>query len=347
MWAKASSHTASTVLVHAVVETAAQRGASRAAIVGASGLSEAQLAALDGFVPVGALYAAWAATMRAVRDPGLPTAYARGCTIERGPFGFAVLTARSGREALGRLLRFSGLVTTSGRWETRESGDHVALVWHRDGERSLGLRVANEALLAEVLAGARETFATEVRAVAVRLRHPAPADTRAHEAFFGGPVSWGQADDALVLPRALLDATPRMANGAMASYFEGQVVAQVKASRSSETVAATVARVVADQLVDGEPSLASIARQLGSGERTVRRALADEGTTFRAIVDGVRRRRAEELLSDPTQPLSVVAFALGFSEHAAFTRAFKRWTGKSPVDARRERATSARAVLDT
>jgi AraC-like DNA-binding protein len=89
--------------------------------------------------------------------------------------------------------------------------------------------------------------------------------------------------------------------------------------------------------VDGDPPLERIARQLGRSERTLRRQLADEGAAYRSIVDNVRRARADVLLADASVSLAEVAFALGFSEHAAFSRAYKRWTGVSPMDARRRR----------
>jgi AraC-like DNA-binding protein len=97
----------------------------------------------------------------------------------------------------------------------------------------------------------------------------------------------------------------------------------------------TVARIVADRLLDGEPPLEAVAKQLGKTERTLRRSLADEGVSYRVLVEEVRRRRADELLADPAVSVAEVAFALGFSEHAAFTRAYKRWTGATPIERRR------------
>jgi AraC-like DNA-binding protein len=53
------------------------------------------------------------------------------------------------------------------------------------------------------------------------------------------------------------------------------------------------------------------------------------------LVDETRRARAEDLLARPNLKLTELAFALGFSEHSAFTRAFRRWFGVSPRDFRR------------
>ncbi len=326
------------VFVTSVIELAAARGASRTALLAASGCSPADLASPERPVPVSAVFDTWAAAMRAVRDPGFPMAYAGAFSIESYPIlGFAVLTAPSGREAFARAIRYGTLVSRSGTWSMVEAADALTLRWTREGERALGMRVANEAVLAEMVSSARQSLMAGTRAIAVRFRHAAPRDVRAHEAYFGAPVSWDCEEDALDLPSALLAAVPRHANRAMSSYFEGQAASRLAEARArqDEHLVDKVARVVEGELLDGEPSLGKVARKLAMSERTLRRALVAEATTFRAVVDRTRTTRAKVLMADPRVSLSDVAFALGFSEHAAFTRAFKRWTGSSPAAARR------------
>lgn len=78
------------------------------------------------------------------------------------------------------------------------------------------------------------------------------------------------------------------------------------------------------------PSLASIAAELAMSERSVQRSLSEESTSYREIVDEVRKGLALSHLSRPGSTATDVAFLLGFSEPSAFTRAFRRWTGASP-----------------
>lgn len=326
------------VFVTSVIELAASRGASWTALVAASGLSPAELASPERAVPASAVLDTWAAAMRALGDPGFPMAYASAFSIENYPIlGFAVLTAPSGREAFARAIRYGGIVGRSGAWSMVESADALTLRWARAGERTLGMRVANEAVLAEMVSSTRQALATGARPMAVRFRHPPPSDVRAHEAYFDAPVSWHCEDDALVLPRGLLDAVPRHANRGMSSYFEGQAASRLAEANAldDEHLVDKVARIVDGELLDGEPSLGKVARRLAMSDRTLRRGLVAEATTFRAVVDKTRTARAKVLMADPRVSLSDIAFALGFSEHAAFTRAFKRWTGTSPAAARR------------
>jgi len=334
--ASLTAHTLPALFVHAVLERATALGAARGPLVQASGLSPAQLASPETPVPMGAVFATWEAAMRALQDPAFPIAYGRGFAIERYPIlGFAVMTAATGREAFELVLRFGSIVTTSGRWSMRDQDESFAFVWNREGERTLGHRVANEAVLAEALTSVRQIFGAEVRATAVHFRHAAPATTKAHEAYFGASVTWRSDEDALLLPRSLLAQAPCFANLALSSYFENEAARRLQAIRDAETLGETVARIVAERLIDGEPTLETIAKQLGKTERTLRRLLADEQVPYRVLVDDVRRRRADELLSDPGVSIAEVAFALGFSENSAFTRAYKRWTGTTPLEKRR------------
>ena len=79
-----------------------------------------------------------------------------------------------------------------------------------------------------------------------------------------------------------------------------------------------------------EATMDGIANQIHTTTRTLRRKLLEEGTSFQELKDSVRRDEAIHFLSQPDIPISQIARILGFTEAAAFTRAFKHWTGISP-----------------
>jgi AraC-like DNA-binding protein len=82
-------------------------------------------------------------------------------------------------------------------------------------------------------------------------------------------------------------------------------------------------------LAAGDVRMDGLARALGCSRQTLYRRLRAEGTTFEALLDGLRRRLARRLLRE-NLPVKEVAYRLGFADPAAFSRAFKRWTGSSP-----------------
>jgi AraC-like DNA-binding protein len=70
-------------------------------------------------------------------------------------------------------------------------------------------------------------------------------------------------------------------------------------------------------------------------QRTLARRLQSEGTTFSALFDDLRRSLALRYLLRHDLRISEVVFMLGFSEVATFYRAFRRWTGQTPLEYRR------------
>jgi len=68
--------------------------------------------------------------------------------------------------------------------------------------------------------------------------------------------------------------------------------------------------------------------------RNLQRRLKEVGTTFRTLLETVRKDLASTYLHDPDIEFAEVAFLLGFSDQSAFSRAFRRWTGHSPSEAR-------------
>jgi len=86
------------------------------------------------------------------------------------------------------------------------------------------------------------------------------------------------------------------------------------------------------------PAFESLCSDLAMSPQVVRRRLADEGTSYQKIKDAIRCETARRLLANPEISIIDVAVRTGFSESAAFSRAFKKWTGESPANYRSTRS---------
>lgn len=95
-----------------------------------------------------------------------------------------------------------------------------------------------------------------------------------------------------------------------------------------------VEQAIAPMLETGEVSIERVARQLGMSRQTLYRRLRDEAVTFEELLEAKRRQLAIRYLGIDRLSVKVVAYKLGFSDPAAFSRAFKRWTGVSPSEFR-------------
>ena len=87
-------------------------------------------------------------------------------------------------------------------------------------------------------------------------------------------------------------------------------------------------------LGQSEVSIDKVAGQLGMSRQTLYRRLRAESVTFEEILEAKRRQLAIRYLKLEGRPVKAVAYKLGFSDPAAFSRAFKRWTGVNPSEAR-------------
>ena len=97
---------------------------------------------------------------------------------------------------------------------------------------------------------------------------------------------------------------------------------------------AEVERRIEAVLESGDVGIARIAGELGYSRQTLYRRLKSEGVTYEQLLDRVRRRIALRLIGEERLSVKEAAYRLGFSDPAAFSRAFKRWTGKSPREMR-------------
>jgi AraC-like DNA-binding protein len=84
-------------------------------------------------------------------------------------------------------------------------------------------------------------------------------------------------------------------------------------------------------------SAIEIARRLAVSAQTLRRRLAEDGTSVRAISADVRHAAAVESLQRGDEPIAKLSERLGYSEQSAFVRAFVSWTGVTPAAFRRAR----------
>lgn len=253
-----------------------------------------------------------------------------------GAFGLAWKTASTLRASFTRATRYWHVLTSVAKYEVREDGPHAWFVLHRTGERRLGLRLSNEATLASAFTIMREVASEPFVPLELHFRHARPRGAP-HEAWFGCPVAFGSELDAILVPGEALARANRLADRGLTQFFLDHLERTVGPAEADRPLGERVREAVTASLSGGVPHLAEVARRLGSSERTLQRRLGEEGLTFHALIDEVRRDLAEGLLVNSDYALAEIAFLTGFSEQSAFTRAFKRWCGTTPAAHRKTR----------
>ena len=104
---------------------------------------------------------------------------------------------------------------------------------------------------------------------------------------------------------------------------------------SSNRIVDDVEELIKDALPSGIPGIIQIAEHIGMSNRTLTRRLSESGVTFRDLIKKTQESTSKDLLKNSKRSVAEIAFQTGFSEQSAFNRAFKRWTGQSPVEFRK------------
>ncbi len=248
-------------------------------------------------------------------------------------YGLAELAARSTtslREGLARMARYASLIHPAIVCALEESGAQASWI-QRAPLRPRGIgRHAEEYALSHVVTYMRRDTGRPLAPSRVWFAHARPPDIAPIHRFFATrDVSFGCEASGFALPRGELDLELRSADARLLATADDLAEAALRALPRTTELAATVASRV-EALLPGNATIGAVASALHMSDRTLQRKLDSEGASFSEIVDGVRERLARRWLADERRTLSEVTFALGFSDLATFSRAFKRWTGTPP-----------------
>lgn len=170
----------------------------------------------------------------------------------------------------------------------------------------------------------------------VAFQHPRNANVKEFSAFFGCDVEFAAPDTRFQFKLADLHLTLRTADDRLLEILQTNCK-EVLSRReiAPPTLIERVERLIVDRLTSGEAELETVAMELGQSKRTLSRRLAEIGVSFNELVDGLRRELALTYLRDSKFSMTEIAFLLGYTEVASFSTAFKRWTGMTPSQARR------------
>lgn len=270
----------------------------------------------------------------ASRDPnGVSLPLRIGATMKSddyGAFGLAWKSAPNLRGSFFRAERYGHVLGNAETYMLQQSNDGWFFNLDKEGDGRLGMLLSNEASMSAVDVISKEVSTARFMPLAVYFKHGPRGDISVYEEHFGCPVYFETDRDALLVSEDSLDAPNKLGDETIASFFDQHLEKELAVQTKDQGLEQTVRRAVANVLSEGVPTLSSISSELGIGPRTLQRRLSDHGVSFQSVVDSARNNLAKKLLRETEYSLVEVAFLTGFSEQSGFTRAFKRWSGKTP-----------------
>lgn len=315
--------------VRDLVELVAARKVAAEELLAGLPVTTAQLADPTTRIPLRVCEAIVARAIQLTRDPSLAIQLGLRMRVSsHGFLGFAAMTASTVREALELAVRFSAIRTSAIGLALVVEGDTASLVISERVDLG-GLR---EFVVLALLVGIRQLgieLTGKVPQGFAECAFPAPSfmpaaidqvtfDRPAHRLVFAASLLDQKLVSAdTVATRLAIEQCERE----LASTHDGELAARIRAALDADPAA-------------GLPEVAS---KLRLSTRTLKRRLAEQHTTFSAIRDDLRRQRALLLVDNRALSIGEIALKLGYTELPNFTRAFRKWTGVTPI-AYRERA---------
>ncbi len=246
-----------------------------------------------------------------------------------GFWGLALATSPNLGSAARIGIQYADLTHTLLRWSFRRGGRLASLAMRPArplGDLETYLVEADAAAVATLLQDllGRVTVLAEAR-----FAYPAPPWRAAYGEAFACPVVFNATHNELMVATRVLDEPLPGSDPLTAATAEAECRRLLERLGPGGGLTTRLRRLLL--AAGGElPAQAKAAEQLSVSERTLRRRLGEEGTSFREVADGVRFELVSGYLKDTSLPLEEIAARTGFSDAANLSHAFRRWTGQAP-----------------
>ncbi len=243
--------------------------------------------------------------------------------------GLGIVSSTSVLAALKRIERYSSLLSTNGRMVVVREDELVGLETRPHERTVTPTTECVDAIVVGVCRVLEQCAGPSAIPAKVVFMRPRVAPEATYRTLLRCPVEFDGEHiailfDAATAEQPILTGNPELAAEAdrlAARYIEGM---------APDSTAAKVRSLLLKAMPSGEFDQDGIARSLNQSASTLQRRLRKEGTTYQGLLDATRRELALDYLRQGQHSLADIAFLLGFTDQANFTRAFRRWTGKTP-----------------
>ncbi len=330
-------------LARQALNIAAEHGLPVEALCREVGLPRESLDDPEARIPYSVLDALLERAVQVTGDDNLGLHLARMTVVDPDDAAsLVILTSANLKESLVRGCRYQRVWGDGERFQVEETERGVRMRFTPVGPWRPAHRHLVEIALAQLAQGTRFLTGADVKPLQVRFVHPAPVDTREHEAVFGCPLVFGAPHGDIEFSTEDAERPFAHADELLSSMFEQQAQRALAKLPVAVSMAERVRQQVRRTLPGGDFSFQAVARALHLSQRTLQRHLAEEGQSYAGILEAVRRELSEDYLRR-RMSIAEVSFLLGYGEPATFHRAFKRWWGMSPESFRRARGAGAEA----
>ena len=280
--------------------------------------------------------------MKLCDDPRLPFRVGNNIHLSAyGLYGFALLCSPTVRDGFNLAVRYHGLATPIFSIDWRARDDHF--IWLFPNEFRVRYSGAvKQFLLAQQLAQhithIQDIARSDRKPLLIKIAHAPPPSAALYEEQLGCPIQFSTQATEIHYDQSLLDDRPPLTNPVTLAMLRESCENLIGRIGDESSTTGLVTQLIMER--PGQfPTMEAVADNLHLTPRTLRRRLADEGTTFSNVFDDVRRDLAEKYLSAGDFTVEDIAELLGFTDASNFRHSFKRWTGIVPSEFRQTKLT--------
>jgi AraC-like DNA-binding protein len=335
-----SNPTVSAGLPKAFLDFAVSKGANRQTLLERSQICTDELIEQDNRIPLAKYMELIKSGIELCRDPALSLLFGEKVRLQDiSIVGLIGETSETTGDAYHQLNRYGRLMLDENNGKV---SDLLQLVFEKGNvwlKHNSPIYTENplltESAFARSICGGREIFGpdhvfTTRYPKEIHFTHPEPSYRAEYDRIFGVPLIFGSKMNALLMDEEFLSIKLPRSNRYVFGVLSQHATDLLKSLENSKTTRGRVESLLLPILHTGDTRIELIAKKLGCSRQTLFRKLKAEDTTFEKILDELRHKLALHYLSEKKVSVNETAYLIGFSEPAAFSRAFKRWTGFSP-----------------
>jgi len=282
--------------------------------------------------PKGNFESLWQVASEATGDPAVAlrvSTMVKANTL--GIIGYLISASESGRNAFELVKGLTPLLWENVECDLESDGEVAFFRCSIDCDPQAS-RFTMEYAIGLTVTMSRVLGAGRSDPLEARFSYPSPAYADEYERILRLPIRFDAGEDGVLFPISMMDSLNPSADAALSQLLERYAADQLAKIPTSARFPQRIRACILSMLPSGDLTADSVAAQFSMSNRTLRRRLQEEATSYQEILDDVRTELARHYLTKEKRGIDEVASLLGFSDPSAFSKAFRRWAGQTPSD---------------
>ncbi|MGO1500710.1 MAG: AraC family transcriptional regulator [Marinobacter sp.] len=277
----------------------------------------------------------WQAVEDVSGDPDIGLHLGQVLPVYKGQvLEYLFLSSPTFGEGLRRAKNYQRLLSDAANTDLHIVGDNACMVLDTASDDVRRLRHFNECLVQGLITFFRSITDGQFRPYRVEFEHERDEGHEHVKEVLGCEVIFGAEENRLYFSASLLAHASPHAEPELLDLHERFASEQV-ARLEKKDIVGQIERIIAELLDSGEVTLDAVATRLSIKPRTLRTRLTEAETSFNQVLANFRYRLARQLLATTDESIDEIVYLTGFSEPSTFYRAFKRWSGMTPIEYRK------------